>query len=86
MIHDIEAPITTYMIYDHKKKVAVPAKVLWQGREYKITKIGMHYRYRIGDTLMHVFTVVTASISFKLELNTENLFWTVAQISDGIPD
>jgi len=86
MIQDIKAPITTYLVYDHKKNVALPAKVIWEGREYKITKIGMHYRYRVGNTLMHVFTVATASISFKLVLNTDNLFWTVEQIADGIPD
>lgn len=86
MIQDIKAPITTYMVYDHKKNNALPVKVLWENREYKITKIGMHYRYRVGNTLMHVFTVATASISFKLVLDTDNLFWTVEQIADGIPD
>ncbi len=86
MIQDIKAPITAYLIYDHRKNVALPAKVFWDGREYKVKKIGMHYKHRVGNTLMHTYTVSTDSLSFKLVLNTDNLFWTVEQISDGLPD
>jgi hypothetical protein len=86
MIQDIKAPITTQLIYDHKKNKAYPTKLLWDGNEYKINKIGMHYTYKNGNNLIHVFTVSTATLSFKLLFNTENLFWTVEQISDGLPD
>jgi len=85
MLQDIKAPITTYLLYDHRKNLALPVKLLWDGREYKITKLGLHYTYRTGNTLNHVFTVSTDSLAFKLVLNTDTLFWNVEQISDGLP-
>ena len=86
MIQDIKAPITTYLIYDHRKNRVYPVKLLWDGHEYRITNVGMHYTYRNGKSLFHVFTTSTENLSFKLVLNTDNLFWTVEQISDGLPE
>jgi hypothetical protein len=86
MIETLQEPITVKTIYDHKKRRVYPADLLWQGQTEKVKKIGLHYVYRTGDVLFHVFTVTTAHLSFKLVLNTSNLFWTVEQISDGLPD
>jgi hypothetical protein len=86
MIQTLSEPISVKTVYDHKKRKVFPAEILWQGQPERVKKIGLHYVYRTGDTLFHVFTVTTANLSFKLQLNTSNLFWTVEQISDGLPD
>ncbi len=86
MIETLNEPISVKTIYDHKKNRVYPMDILWQGQTARIKKIGLHYVYKTGDTLFHVFTVTTDQLSFKLQLNTGNLFWTVEEISDGLPD
>jgi len=86
MIQDIKEAITVKTVYDHKNRRVYPTELLWNGNYHKIKKIGLHYPFRNGGNLFHVFTVSTDVLSFKLQLDTSNLFWTVEQISDGLPD
>lgn len=86
MIQDIKAPITVHLFYDHKSNKAYPYKIKWDGIDYKTKSVGYHYSYRNGKNLYHVFTLSSETLSFKIVLNTENLFWTLEQISDGQPD
>ena len=84
MIQDIKAPITVYTAFNHRKNKAFPFSLKWDGRTYKIQSVDLHHTYKSGATLFHVFSVSTEAMSFKLVLNTSNLFWMVEQISDGI--
>lgn len=86
MLQDIKAPITVYTAFNHRKNKAFPFFLKWDGRGYRITSVNLHHTYRSGPTLFHAFSVSTKSMSFKLVLNTKNLFWTVEQITDGIPE
>ena len=86
MIQDIKAPITVYLAFNHRKNRVFPYFLRWDGSDYKIKSVDLHHTYRLGKTLYHVFSVSTDTMSFKLVLNTDNLFWTVEQISDGLPD
>ncbi len=61
-----------------------PKSVLWRGRKYEIIKIGLHHKYREGTTLYHIFSVITPTLFLRLNLNTDNLLWTLEEISDGI--
>lgn len=64
-----------------------PVRVVFDGREYTaVRKVGLHHTYRIGRTLFHVFSVVAGSVFLRLVLNTDNLFWTLEEISDGESD
>lgn len=86
MIQDLHEPITVKTVYDHKNRRVYPSELFWQNQTCKITKLGLHHTYRAGTTLFHVFSISTDLLSFKLQLDTGNLFWTVEQISDGLPD
>lgn len=61
-----------------------PKYVIWKGRNYTITKIGLHHHFRQGNTLYHVFSVVTDTLFLRLKLNTEDLTWRLEEIEDGI--
>jgi hypothetical protein len=43
----------------------------------------MHHQYYEGKKLLHVFSVVSRDIFFKLVLDTENLHWKIAEVADG---
>ncbi len=86
MRQTMDEEVSVSMIFNHRTKEAVPKKVQWQGKVYDISKIGLHHTYRAGRTLMHVFSVITDTLFFRLELNTDNLHWSVKEISDGLPE
>lgn len=82
MIQPISAPISVTLHFDHRERRVMPVKVLWEGRTYFITQIGLHHTYREGRTLYHVFSVESPSLFFKLVLNTDTLHWSLAEIAD----
>lgn len=86
MIQDIKAPIGVCSFYNHRKNTVYPIKLYWDGKEYSTRKIGLHYSFRKGKTLFHVFTLSTETLFFKVVMDTDNLFWTVEQISDNLPN
>lgn len=61
----------------------IPKYVVWRGRNYTITQIGLHHHFREGRVLYHIFSVVSGSIFFRLKLNTGSLFWKLEEVSDS---
>ena len=79
----IDSPVSVISSYNHHLRSVSPRKVLWGGREYLITKTGLHHTFRQGRTLFHIFSVISGSTFFRLKLNTDNLSWNLEEISDG---
>ena len=79
---EINEPITISLIFDHTKRKSLIAKILWKDKVYKITKHGLHHTYRKGDTLFHVFSVSSDTISFRLLFNTNSLNWVLESVYD----
>jgi hypothetical protein len=86
MIEKISAPVSVGLLFDHKLRTAVPKWVKWDGKLYKIDKVGFHHTYREGRVLYHVFSVASKTLFFRLVLNTETLNWRLEELSDGLPD
>lgn len=73
----IAEPVTVGLINNR------PKYMIWKGRSYKITQIGLHHTLRKGLTLYHIYSVVAGSIFLRLKLNTENLTWKLEEITDA---
>lgn len=86
MIQKLSAPVSIELFFDHRKRSVMPVRVIFDGREHVIKKVGMHHTFRQGRTLYHVFSAATESVFFRLVLNTDNLFWTVEEVADGEAD
>lgn len=82
MIQKLDVPVSVVAVFDHKKRSFVPKKVLFEGREHLIEKIGFHHTFRDGRVLNHVFSVASSSTFFRLVFDTENLTWRVTEIGD----
>jgi len=63
-----------------------PLSLHWSNREYPILQVGLHHTYHDGITRHHVFSVVAQNLFFRLNLNADNLSWTLEEVSDGLPD
>lgn len=86
MIQRLKTPVSATLVFDHTKRSVFPREVIWQGRAYSVVKVGLHHTYRTGRTLYHVFSVQTPGLFLRLVFNTDNLHWTLEEISDGLPD
>lgn len=85
MIQKISTPVSVDLVFDHRQRMVFPKEIIWEGETYPILKIGLHHTYRTGRTLFHVFSVASETLFFRLVLNTETLFWSLEEISDGLP-
>lgn len=83
MIQKLNVPVSVVSSFDHKTRRVGPLRVLFEGREHKIIKVGYHHTYREGRTLYHVFSVVSETLFFRLVHNTDTLFWLLEEIADG---
>ena len=61
-----------------------PKWVKWRNRIHRVDKIGLHYTFREGRVLYHIFSVSTKTLCMKLRLDTETLGWKLEEISDEI--
>jgi hypothetical protein len=86
MIQRVSVPVSVQLAFDHKKRKVWPQTVVWEGIIYPIHKIGLHHCYTKGKTLYHIFSVASDGVFFKLSFNTDNLFWELEEISDGLPE
>lgn len=86
MIQKISDPVTVTFTYNSINRSCMPSSLVWQGRLYAVRKIGFHHKYRRGNTLFHVFSVVAATLFFRLVFNTDTLSWSVEEIADGLPN
>ena len=71
----VSEKVTVGMVND------TPKYLIWKGRSHNITKIGLHYKYFNGKTLIHVFSVCSDTLFMKLQFNTNNLIWNLMEIN-----
>lgn len=83
MIEYINEQIDCICVYKKSPSIVVPQKIKWNGRVYKITKLGYHHKRRDGRYIYHIFSVSTDTLAFKLKLDTETLRWWLEEVSDG---
>ena len=88
MRQKIDEEVSVVMYYSSRQKAACPHILSWQNTQYEVGEIGYHHKVSEGKTLHHIFEFVdkTNSLWFRLKFNTDNLHWTLEQVSDGLAD
>lgn len=86
MITKLDVSVSVESFFDHQQRKFSPRRLFWSGRSFLLTKIGLHHTVRRGRTLFHVFSTVSSRVFFRLELNSENLTWSLKEVSDGLPN
>lgn len=82
MIQKIQEPVSVNLFFDLHQ--IWPKSLIWRGKSYPVTKLGLHHSYRLGRTLFHIFSFTSHSFFFRLKLNTDSLTWQLEEISDGL--
>ncbi len=86
MIRKISEPISVISAYNATTRAVRPISLEWSRRTYPVLQVGLRHTYREGITRHHVFSVVSNDLFFRLNLNADNLSWTLEEVSDGLPD
>lgn len=61
---------------------SLPKWIFWNGRTYKISKVGLHHSYYEGKSLYHIFSVISGNLFLRLKLKSENLTWILESIQE----
>ncbi|HKB88834.1 MAG TPA: hypothetical protein VKC53_04255 [Patescibacteria group bacterium] len=61
----------------------VPKYVIWKGQSHTVVKIGLHHTFRDGKTMHHIFSVTSSTLFMRLNLNSDNLIWTLEEIENN---
>ncbi len=86
MIQRISEPVSVVSAYNAETRAVRPISIEWSRRTYPVLQVGLRHTYREGITRHHVFSVVSNALFFRLNLNADNLSWTLEEVSDGLPD
>jgi hypothetical protein len=77
----LNEPVSVTLMYNHHQHKTIPIELMWRGRHYPVTKIGLRHTFRSGRDLVHTFSVVCQSQSFKLNFHTADLTWKLKEIA-----
>lgn len=61
-------------------KKMVPEFMIWRGRTYQFTSVGLHHTTYDGDILIHLFSMSSSSACFRISFNSKTLLWTLEAI------
>jgi len=82
MTQIIQEPVSVILASDSQIKKTRPSYLFWKSKKYSITKVAFHHTYRRGQTLFHVYSVLSSQLYFKLVFNTDSLSWQLEEFSD----
>ncbi len=86
MFKSINEEVAINLVSTPSNRSAVPVSVTWHDREYAIQKIGLHYTYKTGNKLFHVFCVSSETTNFKLVLDTGSLICMLEEVYDEVSE
>ncbi|MCB9817121.1 MAG: hypothetical protein R3B12_02590 [Candidatus Saccharimonadales bacterium] len=84
----INQEISVVSFYNARNQRAQPYAISWQNKDYTVGEIGYHHKVYDGKICHHIFELVDSeqSLWFRLNFNTDNLHWTLEEVSDGNAD
>lgn len=82
----IDERISVVAVFGDTYKSVQPFRIKWNGREYRITKVGYVHKYKEGKTLFHAFSVTDGLNFFELLFNTDELSWLIGRVANGESD
>lgn len=83
MIEKIDEPVTVELISDASSNRVFPSRIFWRQKTYTVKRVGMHHFFPHGKTLIHVFSVTSDTLFFRLTFNTCSLQWKLEEIADN---
>lgn len=68
---------------DFRDSLCLPRRMLYRGRYYDFSELGLRHPTRKGQRMIHVFDMSDGSADYRLEFDAEHLTWELVSISDN---
>lgn len=81
ILETLQEPVSVHSFSNATTKRSGPVTLIWNGKTYRITNIGLHHTVREGRVLYHIFSVTDGSTYFKLKYDTETLRWKLLEVA-----
>lgn len=83
MQEKVNEKVSIISSYSRDNGLVMPRKMRWQGRDYTFKTQSYRGKWKNGRDLIHAFYVSDGIMDFRLNLNTDNLIWTLEEVTDG---
>ena len=75
--------LAIYSEGDDGQPVCLPKRMVYKGRNYEFSEIGLVHPTTKGHRMIHVFDVTDGAADYRLEFDAEGLTWTLMNVSDS---
>lgn len=83
MYEHIGERVAVLVLFGKQYKEVRPFKLKWHDKEYQISHVDYHHKYKDGNSLIHVFSATDGTNFFELKYNSEDLSWMLGNVSDN---
>lgn len=86
MLRTVRVPVAALIVSGKERGKVRPYAIEWEGKRYRVERLGFYHSYRKGTRKIHVFSVSTATLDMRLEVDSETFECFLTEISDGLAD
>ena len=79
MVTEINEPIEVGVAF--RKNNVRPVWFFWQGRKYSVQRVTYHWKEKVGEDLIHYFSVFDGVNTFELCYDSKLLTWKLGRVS-----
>jgi len=82
----INRRVKVLAIYSDQERgvpVCIPKRMVYKGKEYNFSELGLKHPTAKGKRMVHVFDMTDGSADYRLEFDAEELTWTLMYILDS---
>lgn len=87
MFEKLHDPVSVLASFSHGPQgtvQVVPHAMKWQGKRWRVDRMGLHHPERRGTKRVHIFGFSSGETAFRLELDPDSLEWTLVEAYYGI--
>lgn len=79
MLTEINEPIEAGVIF--QKGRVRPVWFLWKGRRYPVERVTYQWKEKMGESLIHFFSVFDGVNTFELQYDSKLLHWRLGRVT-----
>ena len=83
MYEDINEQVSVLVVFGQGDRKVRPFRIRWGDRTFEITEVGYQYKYKEGQSVIHVFSATDGTNFFELKYDSEDLKWMLGRVADN---
>ncbi len=79
MLTEIDEPIEAGVVF--RKNAVRPVWFFWKGRKYSVKEVSYCWKEKVGDGVIHYFSVFDGINTFELQYDSKLLSWKLGKVT-----